>query len=103
MKPWHKFVIGVAASVAVGSIAYTVYHYQNKSSSQLLLSLCSPSISITSDSCNQEIDICHIMDEVLIDVIDNITAYARIAEQTIHEHSEEREEFIDQIRKQSLF
>jgi len=61
--------------------------------------------SLNNDSLNaasKDVDLTEIMDEVLVDTMDYIIAYSKIAAQNAQEHAEERKEFAIQIRKQCI-
>ncbi len=122
MKTWHKIAIGTAAALSLGAIGYAIYEAHKSAVLAELPS--SPSEvhdigtqgtdakcfsiglegtegeSEPSDSWTRDTDVCEIMDEVLVDTMDHVITYAKIAAQIAQERSSEKHEVATQLRKQ---
>ena len=123
MKTWQKIAIGTAAAVSIGAIGYALYEsYQPvlqelQQSSNEIINTCGKGISSkkfkysqrlenNSDSMNSshdEINLIDILDQVLVESMENILIYTKIAAEIYQERPNEREELATQIKKQSDF
>ena len=121
MKTWHKIAIGTAAALSLGAIGYAIYEAHktpvldelSPSPNELrevrtdgfsTKNANTPCIGDTpSDTSSQDLNVCDIMDEVLVDTMNHIITYSKIAAQVAQERPEEKQEFSTQIRKQCSF
>jgi len=124
MKTWQKIALGTGVAVSIGAIAYAVYQLNKApileemqcspnevheisptitSSKERLYSPTSEHTSELSNSITRELDLCEMMDEVLVTSFEHILIYSKISSQLIAEKSAEKREFSLQIRKQCIF
>eukprot|EP00826_Nyctotherus_ovalis_P019982 TRINITY_DN16232_c0_g2_i1.p1 TRINITY_DN16232_c0_g2~~TRINITY_DN16232_c0_g2_i1.p1 ORF type:complete len:163 (+),score=9.88 TRINITY_DN16232_c0_g2_i1:96-584(+) len=123
MKGWHKVAIGTAAAISIGAIGYAIYSAQQPVPQTLQRSPSevgmmgnvrgssdnsgrlskNESKDSFSSSPERETDVYELMEEILVEALDNISLYAKIAGQVAEERPEEREDFAAEIRQQSNF
>lgn len=115
--------IGTAAAISIGALGYAIYSAQqpvpqilqqspsevdimrnaresSENSGRLTKSESRDSFS---SSPERETDVYELMEEILVEALDNISLYAKIAGQVAEERPEEREDFAAEIRQQSNF
>jgi hypothetical protein len=120
MKTWHKVAIGTAAAISIGAIGYAIYNshqpaHQTLQQSPNEISVIgnmdesfdkfkryseSKSKSDSISSSEGDTDIYSLMEEILVESLDNISIYAKIAAQVAQERPEEIDEFAIQIKQQ---